>query len=244
MGILDDIEAGKKARRKRLVLLLDPEKAHPERLALRGAYLPDYLFVGGSTGGDTETFVQHLRQQTDLPIVLFPGRVEQFTHTADALLFLSVLSGRNAEMLIGQQVRAARCVAQSGIESIPMGYILVDGGVETAVMRATQTSPLSQERVNDIVDTAIAAELLGKRLVYLEAGSGAQHAVNEKIIHAVRDAVHIPLIVGGGIRTTEQMTVAFNAGADIVVIGNHFEHHPEELSSFVRCAKHNSYINL
>ena len=237
MGILDDIEAGQKARRKRLVLLLDPEKAHPERLSLRGTYLPDYLFVGGSTGGNTEAFIQHLRQQTDLPIVLFPGRVEQFTPTADALLFLSVLSGRNAEMLIGQQVRAAQRVAQSGIESIPMGYILVDGGVETAVMRATQTPPLSQERVDDIVDTAIAAELLGKRLVYLEAGSGAQHAVNEEIIHAVRDAVHIPVIVGGGIRTTEQMTAAFNAGADIVVIGNHFEHHPEELCSFVRCAK-------
>ncbi len=237
MGILADIEAGQAAGRKRFVLLLDPEKAHPERLTLRGAYLPDFLFVGGSTGGGTEAFVQHLRTLTDLPIVLFPGRVEQFTPTADALLFLSVLSGRNAEMLIGQQIRAARRVAQSDIESIPMGYILVDGGVETAVMRATQTQPLSQERVNDIVDTAIAAELLGKRLVYLEAGSGAQHAVNETIIHAVREVVHIPLIVGGGIRTTEQMTAAFNAGADIVVIGNHFESHPEALCDFARCTK-------
>lgn len=232
MDILADIEAGKAAGRKRLALLLDPEKAHPERLTLRGAYLPDYLFVGGSTGGDTETFIRHLRTLTDLPIVLFPGRVEQFTPAADALLFLSVLSGRNAEMLVGQQVRAARRVAQSGIESIPMGYILIDGGVETAVMRATQTQPLSQERVSDIVDTAIAAELLGKRLVYLEAGSGAQKSVSEAIIHAAREAVHIPLIVGGGIRTTEQMTVAFNAGADVVVIGNHFESHPETLCSF------------
>lgn len=234
MGILADIEAGRKAGRKQLALLLDPEKAQTEKLALRGAYLPDYLLVGGSTGGNTEVFIQHLRQQTDLPIVLFPGQIEQFSPAADALLFLSVLSGRNAEMLVGQQVRAARRVAQSGIESIPMGYILIDGGVETAVMRATHTQPLPQEAMNEIVDTAIAAELLGKRIVYLEAGSGAQKPVSEAIIRAVREAVHIPLIAGGGIRTTEQMTAAFNAGADIVVIGNHFESHPETLYSFAR----------
>ncbi len=199
---------------------------------LRGDNLPDFLFVGGSTGGNCEAFVRRLRTLTDLPIVLFPGRVEQFTPLADALLFLSVISGRNADMLIGQQVRAARRVLQSGIETIPMGYILVDGGVETAVMRATGTRPLPQEQVEEIVDTAIAAELLGMHLIYIEAGSGAQRPVSEEIIRSVRATTHIPLIVGGGIHTPEQMNAAYAAGADIVVIGNHFESHPEELARF------------
>lgn len=237
MAVLTYILAAQKQGRKLLALLIDPEKADLERLPLTGEYLPDYVLVGGSTGGNCDAFVAALRRRTAVPIVLFPGSALQFSPDADALLFLSLLSGRDAETLIGQQVRAARAVRRSGIESIPMGYILVDGGKETAVQRVTHTQPIPQTDTDRIVDTAIAAELLGKQLVYLEAGSGALTPVSTEIIRAVRENTHIPLIAGGGICTTEQMTAAFDAGADLVVIGNHFEAHPEELSAFCRRAR-------
>lgn len=237
MGILSDIIAARQRGEKRLALLLDPEKAAVERLPLDGAYLPDYLLVGGSTGGEnTDTFVRALRRQTALPIVLFPGSALQVSEAADALLFLSLLSGRNAELLVGEQVRAARRVRRSGLETIAMGYILIDGGVETSVQRVSGTKPLPQEDVDTIVDTAIAAELMGKAVVYLEAGSGAKQTVNTQIISAVRQEISLPLIVGGGIRTPQQMVDAWQAGADIVVIGNHFEAHPEDLAAFARAA--------
>ena len=164
-----------------------------------------------------------------MPVVLFPGNVSQVTAEADALLFLSLLSGRNAEMLVGQQVRAAEAVKQAAIETIPMGHILVDGGRETAVARVSGTRPIAQEAVDEIVHTAMAAEMMGKQLVYLEAGSGALQPVREEVIRAVRAAISCPLIVGGGIRSIEEMQCAYHAGADIVVVGNWLEEHPEEL---------------
>ncbi len=244
MAVLTDILAARREGRKLLALLLDPEKADLEKLPLSGSYLPDYVFVGGSTGGNCDAFVAALRRRTNVPIVLFPGSALQFSPAADALLFLSLLSGRNAETLVGQQVRAARAVRRSGIESIPMGYILIDGGKETAVQRVTHTQPIEQSDIVQIVDTAIAAELLGKQLVYLEAGSGAVTPVDADIIRAVRKNTHIPLIVGGGIRTTEQMTNAFGAGADMVVIGNHFEFNPEELPAFCQAVRQYSQRNI
>lgn len=244
MAVLTDILAARREGRKLLALLLDPEKADLEKLPLSGSYLPDYVFVGGSTGGNCDAFVAALRRRTSVPIVLFPGSALQFSPAADALLFLSLLSGRNAETLVGQQVRAARAVRRSGIESIPMGYILIDGGKETAVQRVTHTQPIEQSDIVQIVDTAIAAELLGKQLVYLEAGSGAVTPVDADIIRAVRKNTHIPLIVGGGIRTTEQMTNAFGAGADMVVIGNHFEFNPEELPAFCQAVRQYSQRNI
>ena len=191
------------------------------------------IFVGGSSGGEqTEKVVRQLKAQYDVPVVLFPGNVSQVTAEADALLFLSLLSGRNAEMLVGQQVRAAEAVRQAAIETIPMGYILVDGGRETAVARVSGTRPIAQEAVDEIVRTAMAAEMMGKQLVYLEAGSGALEPVREEVIRAVRAAIACPLIVGGGIRSTEAMQRAYDAGADIVVVGNWLEEHPEEVEKF------------
>ncbi len=222
-----------------LALLLDPEKTNLEALHLSADVQPDYLFVGGSTGGDTTEFIRSIREKMQslgisIPIVLFPGNPSQFSSEADAVLFLSLLSGRNPEMLVGQQVKAARGVKQSGIETIPMGYILVDGGTETSTMRVTQTQPIPANEIDTIVDTAIAAELMGKQVVYLEAGSGAKVPISSEIIAAVRSHISIPIIVGGGIRTPEAMQAAYNAGADIVVIGNHFEQHPEQLREFVQ----------
>ena len=227
---------------RNIALLLDPEKTDLTRLPFSKECRPDFIFVGGSTGGDTTDFVKNLKaqitnHQLQIPIVLFPGNPDQFTPEADALLFLSLLSGRNPETLVGQQIEAARKVKESGIESIPMGYILVDGGTETSTMRVTGTQPIPATEIDTIVDTAIAAELMGKKLVYLEAGSGAKVPISSEIISAVRRNVSIPIIVGGGIRTPEAMNAAFEAGANIVVIGNHFEVHPEQLADFCRSDK-------
>ena len=223
---------------KGLALLLDPEKADLSRLTFTPDCHPDLIFVGGSTGGDPTEFIKELRKNLPithypLPIILFPGDAAQFSPSADAILFLSLLSGRNPEYLIGQQVKSARVIQDSHIDFIPTAYILIDGGIETSTMRVTGTKPLAPDDIDTIIDTCIAAELMGKKAIYLEAGSGALNPVSPSIIRAVRERVSTTLIVGGGIRTPEAMNAAFDAGADIVVIGNHFESHPEELKSFV-----------
>lgn len=224
---------------RNIALLLDPEKADLSRLVITDEVRPDFIFVGGSTGGDTTEFVRELKSQisnlkSPIPVVLFPGNSSQFTHEADAVLFLSLLSGNNPEYLVGQQIRSARAIHDSHLDFLPTAYVLIDGGVETSTMRVTATQPIPQTDVNRIVDVCLAAELMGKQLIYLEAGSGAKTPVSADIIRAVKNAVSVPLVVGGGIRTPEAMNAAFDAGASIVVIGNHFEEHPEALKDFCR----------
>lgn len=247
---------------KKLAILLDPEKANLEALPLSADCHPDYILVGGSTGGDTTDFIRELKKYLSangnersvsetvyqrsglsgvaghgIPIILFPGNAEQFSKEADAILYLSLLSGDNPEYLVGQQVKSARAIRESSVKVIPTAYILIDGGVVTSTMRVTGTKPLNPSDMPTIVDTCIAAELMGKQLIYLEAGSGAKTPVSPTIIKAVKEKVSIPLIVGGGIRTPEAMQTAYNAGADVVVIGNHFEQHPEELAAFIKDLK-------
>lgn len=224
---------------RNIALLLDPEKADLSRLVITDEVRPDFIFVGGSTGGDTTEFVRELKSKisdlkSPIPVVLFPGNSSQFTHEADAVLFLSLLSGNNPEYLVGQQIRSARAIHDSHLDFVPTAYVLIDGGVETSTMRVTATQPIPQTDVNRIVDVCLAAELMGKQLIYLEAGSGAKTPVSADIIRAVNNAVSVPLVVGGGIRTPEAMNAAFDAGASIVVIGNHFEEHPEALKDFCR----------
>ena len=219
-------------------MLLDPEKANLDALPISAECCPDYIFVGGSTGGDTTAFVRALKEKLpitnyQLPIILFPGNAAQFTPEADAILYLSLLSGDNPEYLVGQQIKSARAIHNAQIEAIPTAYILIDGGVETSTMRVTQTSPIPSDQIGRIVDTCIAAELMGKKAIYLEAGSGAKTPISSDIIAAVRAQTKCTLIVGGGIRTPEAMNTAYDAGADVVVIGNHFESHPEELQKFL-----------
>ena len=224
---------------KKLALLLDPEKADLSRLPISESCHPDYIFVGGSTGGDTTEFVRKVRAKSEelrvkIPIILFPGNSSQFTQEADAVLYLSLLSGNNPEYLVGQQIKSARAIYESHMDFVPTAYILIDGGVETSTMRVTGTKPLPPSDLQTIMDTCIAAELMGKKAIYLEAGSGAVTPVAPEIIKAVRAVTSLTLIVGGGIRTPEAMNAAYEAGADIVVIGNHFEDHPEELKNFCR----------
>lgn len=224
---------------KGLALLLDPEKANLDALPITAECQPDYIFVGGSTGGDTTEFITSLKsqitnRQLQIPVILFPGNASQFSPKADAVLFLSLLSGNNPEYIIGQQIKSARAIHDSHMDFVPTAYILIDGGVETSTMRVTGTQPIKPSNLQTIIDTCIAAELMGKKAIYLEAGSGARIPVSPDIIRAVRDVTSCTLIVGGGIRTPEAMNAAYTAGADIVVIGNHFESHPEALKDFCR----------
>ena len=155
--------------------------------------------------------------------MLFPGDYSQITDAADGILFLSLISGRNPEYLISQQVKAVPQLKVSGLEVIPTGYLLIDGGKETAVQRVTQTLPLPQQEVEIIVNTSLAGQFSGKQLIYLEAGSGALFPVSREVISEVKAAIEIPLIVGGGIRSQEQLEEAYEAGADMVVMGTVFE---------------------
>ena len=214
--------------RKLIAILIDPEEFTIETTSEFLKQIPPettHVFVGGSTvpNGATEAVVTALKFQTEKPIILFPGDVSQLTPKADALLFLSLLSGDNPEYLIGQHVKAVSKVRDSGLLVIPTAYLLLDGGHQSAVARVTGTTPMSQENVQIIVDTAKAGELLGMKLIYLEAGSGAKNPVSEAIIRAVKNEINIPLIVGGGIRTESQKQAAYQAGATMVVMGTQFE---------------------
>ena len=234
MAIIQQIVSAKAQSRKLLVVLIDPDKPAAVEAVCPYLSLPDMIFIGGSTGDQCETCIAQLRQTTERPIMLFPGNIAQFTPTADALLFLSLLNARTPDVLIQPHIHIAQQVLQSGIETIPMGYILIDGDRKSSVEIATKCTPIPQSNIREIVSTAIAGQLLGKQLIYLEAGSGAKTPISAEIIHAVRAQLSVPLIVGGGITTPDAMLHAFDAGADVVVIGNHFEQNPDEIDEFVR----------
>lgn len=223
-SILSETSKGEKL----LAILIDPDVF---QLAKTVEYLDKipkettHIFVGGSTVevGKTEATVLEIKKNTSIPILLFPGDVSQITNKADGLLFLSLLSGRNPEYLIEQQVKAVSKLRKSSLEVISTGYILIDGGTISAVERVSKTKPISQKNSQKIVDTSMAGELLGSKLIYLEAGSGAKVPVHPEIISAVKNEINIPLIVGGGIKTEKQKQEAYLAGADLVVMGTVFE---------------------
>lgn len=229
MAVLDNIVSLHQYGKKGLAMLVDPDKPNTasicervNKLAQQGLHA-QMVLIGGSTGRLTDTKLFEEVRQAGLPAVLFPGNAEQLTEAADALLLPSVISGRNAEMLIGAHVRAAKQIQALDIEVIPMGYILVDGRKESSVSKVSGTQPIAQENIEEIVQTAIAGELLGKQVIYLEAGSGAIVPVQQEVIKAVRQAVRVPLLVGGGIKTKAMAEQAWLSGADIVVIGNGLE---------------------
>jgi len=217
-----------KSNNKQLAILIDPEKFDVSNAAHFLQKLPStttHLFVGGSTdvNNTISKVVQSLKANTTLPVVLFPGSFEQITNHADALLFLSLLSGDNPEYLIGQQVKAAPILKQTDLEIISTGYILIDGGTASAVARISNTEPISQSKISHIVNVALAGELMGSKCIYLEAGSGALNPVAPEIIKKVKEVLSIPLIVGGGIKTNKQLNEAYTAGANMVVMGTFYE---------------------
>ena len=235
MKIYNQILKAKQNNNKLLAVLIDPEKTQVHSIAnfikLVNQSIATHILVGGSTdkNNNIEDVVVEIKKHTLLPVILFPGNFNQVTSKADAILFLSLISGRNPEYLIEQQVEAALKVKESDLEIIPTGYILIDGGKETAVERVSKTKPISQSDSELILKTALAGEFLGKKVIYLEAGSGAAIPADPSVINYIKNKLEIPLIVGGGIRSLEQIQSVYNAGADMIVIGTAFE---KDLSFF------------
>ncbi len=238
-SIYSKILSSKLKGKKLLAVLLDPDKLEPEKIEEVTTNIDpkkvDFIFIGGSTvkNGVTEIFVKKLKKYTNIPLVLFPGDFSQINKYADAILFLSLLSGRNPEYLIEQQIRSVPLLHKTDLEIISTGYILIDGGVETAVQRVSETIPISPNNLKKIVHTACAGMYLGNKLIYLEAGSGAKEPVNPKVIKSVKGEITIPLIVGGGIRTKKQLELAYKNGADLVVVGTAFEENNNILNKII-----------
>lgn len=243
--ILNDMIQSRLMGERLLAVLVDPDKTQVSDLDSLVEIIHQstvtHIFVGGSevTGSQAQHVTLKISQLTQLPVVLFPGSIEQICESADALLFLSLISGRNPEYLIGKQVEAVSKLRTSNLEIIPTGYILIENGKETAVQRVSKTEPMSRENIQKIVDTAKAGELLGMKVIYLEAGSGAIHPVNDSIVSNVKKELSVPLIVGGGIKNSEQLDKAYRAGADLVVIGTAFEKNPDFLGFVVKASEEN-----
>ena len=230
-GLMQSRQAGK----KKLAILIDPDKMRLGRLDqvvdLAVRYKADYFFIGGSliVHPQLEQCIQLIRQRCQVPLILFPGSTYQLSNKADAILFLSLVSGRNPDLLIGQHVVAAPYLRRSSLEVLPTGYMLIDGGVPTSVQYMSNTSPIPAAKTDIAACTAMAAEMLGLRLLYLDAGSGAATPVSTDMIAAVRAVTHLPLIVGGGIRSADKVQENLAAGADVIVIGTAVEEDPSLL---------------
>lgn len=242
-NILKSISKGEKL----LAVLIDPDKMQLENIAAFikkvNASLATHIFVGGSVVKDNQTdiLISEIKKYTILPVIIFPGDITQISPQADALLFLSLISGRNPDYLIGKHIEAVSVLRETELEVIPTAYILIEnlpagrhGGKKTSVQRVTETIPLKRNNIPLIRDTAKAGELLGMKLIYLEAGSGATHSIDSEIIEVVKKDVNVPLIVGGGIRSLEQLDAAYTSGADIVVIGTAFEENEAFFESLKR----------
>jgi putative glycerol-1-phosphate prenyltransferase len=228
-NIYNDILKSKEKNDKLLAILLDPDKIdlnNVEMLIEKINQSPaTHIFVGGSTVENNilDELILKIKQTCVLPIVLFPGNPSQISDQADAILFLSLISGRNPDFLIEHQVNAIPILKQTNLEVISTGYVLIESGTETAVERVSKTTPLDKNNPEYILQTAQAGELLGNKLIYLEAGSGADYPIPKGIIKLVSQNIEIPLIVGGGIVDLHGIQKAYDAGADLVVIGTAFE---------------------
>lgn len=210
---------------KGLVWLIDPDKWNREDIAdqvgVANELGVDLIFVGGSLiFKPVDLLIDFVKEHTRIPVVLFPGSPLQISAKADATLFLSLISGRNPEYLIGNHVIAAPFLKESGLEVIPTGYVLIDGGFQTSVSYMSNTLPIPADKADIVLATALAGEMLGLKVIYLDAGSGARNPVSSRVISTVASQISLPLMVGGGIRTAHEARSAYQAGADILVVGN------------------------
>jgi phosphoglycerol geranylgeranyltransferase len=216
-------------KERQLAVLIDPDKLELHRVARIISKIEasaiTHIFVGGSEVEEdaTDILVREIKKYSKLPVILFPGDITQVSEYADGLLFLSLISGRNPDYLIEKHVQSVSKLRTTTLEVIPTGYLLIENGKKTSVERISKTRPLKRCNIDEIVDTAKAGELLGMKLIYLEAGSGATHSIEPEIISRVKQDLKIPLIVGGGIRTKKELELAYTAGANMVVIGTAFE---------------------
>jgi phosphoglycerol geranylgeranyltransferase len=230
--ILDKILITRQLQKKTLAVLLDPDKVEDsdfnDFLYACVENQVDFFLIGGSliTKNIMGEMIENIRQKTNIPVIIFPGNNLHIEPSADAILLLSLISGRNPDYLIGQHVIAAPLLKQSGLEILPTGYILVDSGRQTTVSYISNTTPIPHDKPDVAACTAMAGEMLGLKLIYLDGGSGAMYPVSPKMIRRVRENVAIPIIVGGGINSAEKAHAALEAGADVIVIGNAFEKNP------------------
>jgi putative glycerol-1-phosphate prenyltransferase len=241
MDLLSSINNKVKTNCKSLALLIDPDNYELNKLEYTIKKAIDcqvsFVLVGGSLiSKSVNDKISCIKEISDIPVFLFPGNLLQLCDKADGILLLSLISGRNPEYLIGTHIHAAPFLRNSGMEIIPTGYMLIDTGAKTSVEYMSNTSPIPSNKPDIAVATAMAGEMLGMKMIYLEGGSGALHVVNSKLISEVKRAIQIPLIVGGGITSKKQAQEVYKAGADIIVIGNAIEKNPEFLAEIAEVA--------
>ena len=231
--------------KKKFVVLIDPDKPSDEQIidivkkSVQAGV--DFFFVGGSllTTDSLDNCIKLIKQHCDIPVLIFPGNSLQISKWCDGFLLLSLISGRNAEMLIGRHVIAAPYLKLYGNEIIPTGYMIIDGGKQTSVSYMSNTTPIPHDKDDIAMCTALAGEMLGLKLIYMDAGSGAINPISAEMISKVKHTIEVPLIVGGGINTPEKAATAAKAGADIIVVGNALEKSTDRLSEFAESI-HNS----
>ena len=232
IAIYQELLAKKSKGKKSFAVLIDPDKIQTEVLdeliALGTKAQVDYWLVGGSlvVSNKLDELVRHLKANSNIPVILFPGSPSQVTRHADALLYLSLISGRNPELLIGQHVLSAPFIKKSGLEILSTGYMVIDGGAPTTVSYISNATPIPSDKNDIALCTALAGEMLGMKLIYLDAGSGAKKPVETAMIRTVAAQIEVPLIIGGGITTPKKAKENCEAGADLIVIGNAIEKDP------------------
>ena len=244
--IYQSLEKQKSLGKRSFAVLIDPDKVNElildELIALSTAAKVDYFLVGGSLviSNQLDHVVQHIKKNSTIPVILFPGSSTHISKYADALLYLSLISGRNPELLIGQHVVSAPFIKQSGLEVIPTGYMLIDGGAPTTVSYISNANPIPADKNEIAMCTAMAGEMLGMKLIYMDAGSGAKRSITESMIEKVSQNISVPLIIGGGITDPEKAYLNCKAGADLIVIGNAIEKDPTlitEMSAAIHAVK-------
>ncbi len=231
-----------KKHQKSLLLLIDPDKFNAQRIQqignmIKGRSVP-FIVVGGSMiSSPISPVVKAIKEVLQLPIILYPGSPTHLTEGADGLFLLSMISGRNPDLLIGHHVTAAPLLKQMNIEIISTGYMLIDGGCTTSVEYISQTRPIPANKSDIAVATAMAGEMLGLKMIYMDAGSGAKNPIPTEMIANVRENISLPMLIGGGIKTAQQLKAAYSAGADMVIIGNALEKNPDLLNEMLEVAE-------
>lgn len=235
----------KEAKQKSFAVLIDPDSVSLKEVEQVAKQCNDakvgYVFIGGSlmTSNHLDQCIIRFKQHSDIPVLLFPGSPSQVSKEADALLYLSLISGRNPELLIGAHVVSAPVVKESGLEIISTGYVVVDGGAPTTVSYMSHSAPIPHDKNDIAVCTALAGEFQGKNIIYMDAGSGAKNPISEEMIRSVAQNVSLPIVVGGGILTPEKAYNNCKAGADVIVVGNAIEKNPQlikEIASAIQQA--------
>lgn len=232
-NIWADLKASKDKGHKKFAVLIDPDQYKVGKLdqiiALSKEVAIDYFFVGGSliVNDMLDKVLDAMKKESNIPMILFPGNSYQLSYKADGILFLSLISGRNADLLIGNHVIAAPFLKIAPLEILPTGYMLIDGGISTTVLYMSNTTPIPAQKTDIAVCTAVAGEMLGLKLIYMDAGSGALNPIPVDMIRGVASSIDIPLIIGGGIKSADKAHENYEAGADVIVVGNAIETNPQ-----------------